>query len=602
MDIELPHTPKPITFTLTFLIAAVTFTIPPPDSYYDKSTILPQYDYVIVGGGSAGCVLANKLSEDPNITVLVIEAGKSEDATTLIPLTASLQINEHFDWKYRTVPQKNACLSVVDKVSRWTSGKVLGGSSAINFLIYKRGNPEDYDRWEKAGAAGWAYKDVLPYFKDVENFMVQQYVKNGYHGTNGSLPITTNSFQTLLSRKFMQACAQKGYKRIDYNADTQKGYSRVQNNILDGRRVSSSKAWIQPIVDERPNLHITLSSFATKIILDGRIARGVTFEKDGVTYTVSATQEVIISAGTVRSPQLLMVSGIGPREHLKSLGIPVVADLPVGDNLKDHVTVGGITAFMKADADLQVRDPNALLNYITKSTGPFSVGAGIESLLYPQTKYVTTPDYSDVELAMISLRPGIEETKQLLTDVGFPEEGFDAYFGPHQNEPGFQLYPLMYGPKSKGVLRLRSSDPHDHPLIDPRYYSHPDDVKRCVAAVKIALDVVSAKALREDLGAKIWDIPYPSCKQHKLWSEKYIACMCTHLTFTSWDFSGTCRMGNGTNSVVTPRLCVCGIGNLRVVDASVMPENVAANSHAPVQMVAMKGAAMILEDYYAKRR
>ncbi|XP_064488436.1 glucose dehydrogenase [FAD, quinone]-like [Ornithodoros turicata] len=178
---------------------------------------------------------------------------------------------------------------------------------------------------------------------------------------------------------------------------------------------------------------------------------------------------------------------------------------------------------------------------------------------------------------------------------------YDSYFGPHHEEPAFQLLPALLKPKSRGVLRLASRDVHDFPLMDPRYFSHPEDVKVCVAATKFALDLVTAKALKEDLGTKIWDIPFPACKRHSLWSEEYIACLCIHFTITVWHYSGTCRMGNGTEAVVSPRLRVRSIRGLRVVDASVMPEIVSANTNIPVQMIAMKGAAMILEDYYAKR-
>ncbi|XP_064488432.1 uncharacterized GMC-type oxidoreductase Mb1310-like, partial [Ornithodoros turicata] len=555
MDVQLPYTPKSTTFQLMVLLATATFTNPPPDTYYDRGIILPRYDYIIVGGGTAGCVLANKLSEDPNITVLVIEAGKAEDATTEIPLYTFLHFNEHFDWKYRTVPQKKSCLSIEGKKSRWTSGKALGGSSVLNFMIVIRGNSMDYDHWEELGATGWAFKDVLPYFKDVENFMIPEYVNNVAGPTRAKVHNCggqhTATYRACRAAKAALSAHRRRILNINsspptlpsrrpppgqahfpcLSGSTEQPTHRLQSLFAFAPAVKT----LQPAGKQAPEDSSPRSSKPSQarpekedhtfgaIILNGRVATGVMFEKEGRSYTVNADQEVILSAGAVRSPQLLMVSGIGPRKHLESLKIPVIAELPVGDNLMDHVTVGGIIARMEADADIPAKGVAALMEYIINSTGPYSVAAGVESLLFPRTKYGPTPGHADAEIAMISVRPTIPEMKRLYTDVGVRGEDYDAFIGPHQGKPGFQLFPFIFKPKSRGIIRLASPDLHDFPLIDPRYYTHPEDIKVCVAAVKAAVDLVTAKALREDLGAKIWDIPFPSCKQHKLWSDCYMA-------------------------------------------------------------------------------
>ncbi|CAN7975629.1 unnamed protein product, partial [Ixodes persulcatus] len=275
-----------------------------------------------VGGGSAGCLLANRLSANPRVTVLLLEAGGLEDASTDVPLFALLHFNGRHDWAYRTEPQKHSCQSMKDKASPWPRGKVLGGSSVLNFMMYVRGNKRDFDSWaHDYGAHGWSYEEVLPYFKSVETFHVDAFADNGYHGHTGELPISYPNTQTILSEVFLEAGKELGYNYVDYNGPTQTGkytlksdcrFSRIQANVMGGQRYSSSKAFIKPIVEIRKNLHISLLSLATKILFKGKHAYGVEFEKGVHDLKVLARKEVIVSCGTIGTAQLLMLSGVGP--------------------------------------------------------------------------------------------------------------------------------------------------------------------------------------------------------------------------------------------------------------------------------------------------
>ncbi|KAH8036792.1 hypothetical protein HPB51_005747 [Rhipicephalus microplus] len=309
---------EPLFTFLGILVSIFQLVNLPTDFAVDTRVLHDRYDYVIVGGGSAGCVLANRLSADPTRTVLLIEAGGMEDAFAQVPLFAPLLIGDKFDWKYLPEQQENACLSMKDQRCPWARGKAMGGSSAINFMFYVRGNRRDYDIWrDKFGAYGWSYDDVLPHFKNIETSRVPDHDES-YRGTTGETPVVYANSHTRLSEAFLEACKENGYPIIDYNGRSQAGCSRLQANMLNGERCSASKSFITPILHRR-NLHISVHSHATKVLFDGKRAFGIRFANKRKVYEVNATREVLISAGAVASPQLLLLSGIGPRHDLEKL-------------------------------------------------------------------------------------------------------------------------------------------------------------------------------------------------------------------------------------------------------------------------------------------
>lgn len=598
MAIGLPVFSKSVVLQTSYFLALLSTSSPPPDSYYDRGILNDQYDFVIVGGGSAGSVVANRLSANPHVSVLLIEAGRAEDASTQVPLHATLHFHGPYDWDYKTVPQSDACFGYEGNRSVWTRGKGLGGSSIINFMMYVRGNSRDFDHWAENGATGWSYDEVLPYFKSVETFNIPEYAKNGYHGGNGEVPISHPVMHTPLSDAFLDGCMELGYKYIDYNGPSQTGCARIQANVKDGQRVSTAKAFLRPIVKERLNIHISLESFATKIHFEGKRAVGVHFEKNGVKRFVRAKKEVILSAGAIGSAQLLLLSGVGPSEELEKHKVPLVADLPVGKNLQDHILVGGLAAMTNENYGLDSRGFSALASYVFDSAGPLAVPAGEEVVWFSISSFVNASlDFPDIEHVLFPGSPSSEETESFLVDTGLRQEVYDKYFLPHRDLPGFMIGPMLNRLKSRGTITLQTTDPYDHPIIDPKYFSHPDDLLVATEAAKKTLELMDTKAMKA-LGAKLWDIGYPGCDGYVMWSDDYLKCLAQHQTHTCYHYCGTCAMGNDTRSVVDPRLRVRGgVKNLRVMDASIMPDIVSGNLNAATIMIGAKGAAMVLEDH-----
>ncbi|XP_037501015.1 glucose dehydrogenase [FAD, quinone] [Rhipicephalus sanguineus] len=545
--------PKWPLFMLASVISILQLENSPDLSSYDTKDLFDSYDYVIVGAGTAGCVLANRLSADHHRTVLLIEAGGVENAATDIPLFALLHFHGEFDWDYRTEPQQHGCLGMKEHRCDWARGKALGGSSVTNFQLYVRGNKRDFDYWEQRhGAKGWSYKDVLPHFKKFESYKVPN-ANSEYRGFNGELPVTIPVTKTELQPAFLKAGEELGFKVVDYNAEDQTGFAPMQATVFEGRRWSSAKSFIRPVYKERAkNLHISLLSRATMVVFDNKRAVGVKFIKDGKEKTVKAKREVILSGGTIGSTQLLLLSGVGPKDDLNKLGIHVVADLPVGHNLQDHVFILGMAATTTKNVVVWPQTVTAATEYAVFKTGPFSLPAAIEATAFMNTSYGSR-EYPDFQLYLLSVSGASVEGERFITDLGVRQDIYDAYFKPKRGSSAFNIGIVMNRLKSRGYIKLRSKNYHDTPILDPRYYSHPDDPKMAAQAISQIVNLMKTKALAA-LGTKLWDVPLPPCKAHSMWSNEYNECMAKHLSPTSWHQCCTNPMGNGNNAVVDPRL------------------------------------------------
>jgi choline dehydrogenase-like flavoprotein len=537
-------------------------------------TLPPQVDYVIVGGGSAGCVLAARLSEDPSVHVALLEAGPP-DTSVLIHCPAGLAAlakNGQVNWAFQTVPQPG----LNGRRGYQPRGKVLGGSSSVNAMIYARGHRSDYDGWAAEGNAGWSWDAVLPYFRKAEH---NERGADAFHGTGGPLNVMDLRSPHRFGPVFVEAAQQAGYRENrDFNGPEQEGVGLYQVTHKNGERFSAAKAYLAPN-RQRPNLRVITGAHATRVLLEGRRAVGVAYREGGVEHELRARREVILSAGALLSPQLLMLSGIGPAAHLREHGIAVVHDLPgVGRNFHDHVDV------------VQVIDAPHLTDLFGLSaTGIVNVVKGILEWRRQRSGLLTT-NFAEAGGFIRSTPEEAIPDLQLHFVIGkLLDHGRKTVFG-----HGYSCHVCLLRPKSRGSVTLASADPLAAPRIDPNFLAHPDDVRRLVRGFRLMREILAQPALAAFRGR---ELPDSAAARDDAAIEAFIR---DHAD-TIYHPVGSCRMGNGPLDVVDAQLRVRGIGSLRVVDASIMPSVVGGNTNAPVIMIGEKAADLLKEAARAPR-
>jgi choline dehydrogenase len=527
-----------------------------------------EFDYVIVGAGSAGCVLANRLSADGKHSVLLLEAGpKDTNIWIHVPLGYGKLFKEKtVNWMYQTEPEPELGGRQVFQ----PRGKVLGGSSSINGLLYVRGQHEDYDRWRQRGNSGWGYDDVLPYFRKAEN---QQRGGDKYHGAGGPLPVSDWRHADPLSEAFVVAAAETGIPtNPDFNGATQEGAGFFQTTTQRGRRASTAYSYLRP-ARSRGNLQVETSALAQRILFEGRRARAVEYRQGGVLRTARARKEILVSGGAYNSPQLLQLSGVGPAELLKQHGIDVVLDAPgVGNDLQDHLQVRLVMRCAQRITlndiiNHPVRRILAGARYAAFRKGPLTIAAGTSGAFFKTNPRLATPDVQIHFLPFSTDKMG---------------EKLHAF-------SGFSASVCQLRPESRGSLRIKSADPTVPPAIRINYLATETDRTAFVEGIKILRKILAAPALKPFVVGEVEPGP-------KITSDEEILNFCRQRGSTVYHPTSTCRMGNDPLAVVDQRLRVRGIEGLRVVDASVMPDLMSGNTNAPTIMIAEKASDMILED------
>jgi choline dehydrogenase len=539
-------------------------------------------DYVIVGAGSAGCVLANRLSADGKTRVLLLEAGGDDRPThnlgqfmsnlmIHVPVGYSQTLKDpKVNWLYTTEPDPGTG----GRPHVWPRGKVLGGSSSINGLLYVRGQHADYDGWRQLGCDGWGWDDVKPYFLRAQH---QERGANDDHAIGGPLNVSDASDTHIVSEAVIDACEQAGIPRkADLNGEDQEGVSWYQLTIRNGQRCSAAVAYLHPVMG-RANLRIETEALAAKVLFEGKRATGVEFFQNGVRRTASAKAEVILAGGAVNSPQLLQLSGVGPGELLREHGIAVVCDLPgVGENLQDHYMTG--TRYRLKAGTISVNEMSKgarmvgqIAKYLFQRKGLLALSAAHIAAFCKSRPDLAGPDIQfHILPATMDLEKLFNEQKMVMED-----------------QPGLTVAPCQLRPESRGSIRIKSADPAVYPSIVANYLSDPLDQEVAVAGLRWCRTIVEQPALAKYVEHEM--DPGPDVK-----TDEQLLDFARMTGSTLYHPVGTCQMGAGPRAVVDTQLRVHGVEGLRVVDASVMPRLVSGNTNAPTIMVAEKAADMIL--------
>ncbi|MGJ7493545.1 GMC family oxidoreductase [Variovorax sp. RT4R15] len=523
------------------------------------------FDTIIVGAGSAGCVLANRLSADPQRKVLLLEAGRSAPKNAEIPANWPMMLNTEVDWGFHTVPQAGCRM----RRMYWPRGRMVGGSGALNAMIYMRGVPSDYDRWEAGGCPGWGWHDVLPAFRKSERNL--RWCDSALHGTDGELVISDVAHIDPVERLWLEAAQAAGLPpNADFNGEMQDGAGLFQATIKDGERFGTGKAFLAPALT-RPNLTVRTAVTVLRVSFTGTRASGVVFLQNGRPETAEAACEVVLSAGAIGSPHLLLHSGVGPADELAPLGIRPVLDLPgVGRNLQDHVNcpVTFATTRRFGIAHATAAEAAAHLDeWETARSGPL------------------VSNWSACG-GFVRIDPGAGAPDLQLYCIATAHRDHARYLS---TRPGITLFSVVQRPKSHGVLRLRSADPLEHPLIDPRYFSDEGDadLKLLIEGIRLQRRIAALQPLREVIDGELQG-------SAEAGSDDELADFIRAQATTLYHPTSTCSMGTGAQAVVDPACRVHGIDGLYVVDASVFPSMVSGNTNAPTIMVAERVAEAIV--------
>ncbi|XP_017765035.1 PREDICTED: glucose dehydrogenase [FAD, quinone]-like [Eufriesea mexicana] len=523
------------------------------------------YDFIIVGAGTAGAILTTKLTEY-GYTILLLEAGGTAPPFLDIPLLAPLIQNTPYDWKYITVPQQHACKGLKNNQSKWPMGKILGGTSRLNYMLYVRGHPLDYNDW---------FPDFTEPIK-----------KNG-----GPIPVSDSEWNTGLADIILKGLQELHQDIGNINDNLKNGFMKVQLSMENGKRWSTDKLLHENLKNK---LTIITHAYVENVLMQSNRAVGVQFVALNKTFKAMAEKGVILCAGAIGSPKILMLSGIGPKKHLEDLNINVINDLPVGQHLIDHVLTGIDLIVLNTSISLRMSNtlnPMSALNYFFFGKGPWTF-TGVEVLgTFHSSIQKNKSSIPDLQIMVMPLGVTRDNGIVLKEAMGISDEVYNEYFAPNLYKNTITIAPVLLHPKSKGEIKLSSSNSFDPLLIDPKYLSNKDDIAVLVDGLQFVKKLVGTNAMKS-VGATIHEKHFPGCENEIFDSTKYWECYIQHLTLTSYHPAGTCRMGD----VVDQTFKIYGTTNLYVIDASVLPTLPSGNINAAVIMIAEKAARIIKQD------
>ena len=636
-------------------------------SYWETDFTKIQYDYIVVGGGSAGCVLARRLSEDSKTKVALVEAGGTPSVLTSIPALSSFLQLSPLDWAHSTVPQADACLAMDEKRCLWPRGKMLGGSSNLNYMLYVRGDKQDYDNWANLTKDNrWSFQNVLQYFKKSEGQYGTYSNDLNSHNKTGLYPVTDAVYSTDFVNMYRNVSIENGYHVRDINAadGTIGGKFSIKPQVnlnTNGRRADTYRTYLADVLN-RENLYIIKYATVSSLLFDETAhanrdsnlkAVGIEFSRFGHKQRIYSNHEVILAAGTIGSPMILMHSGIGSKTSLEEVGIKVIKDLShVGSNLKDHVCTmigpflpvdesGNIDMTFKSFDIVRDLTMSNVYNYLVHGVGPLAATGAVDAMSFFNTNQLpnkndnhgTNTDSSNealntsqpnMQVHFFGLTFGTDYGSSLYQTLGMSKELWDKFASPSYGLPGMMTLPVLLHPKSQvGSIQLSSADPSVPPLIDPKYYFNAEDAKTLVTGIKHLLHMMEkasvvhgSKTIKMKLlphlfprctldiiNEKFEDIDDETIAEKHFKKDEYWECYIRHLTLTMYHPVGTCKMGlNEKDSVVDSELRVHGITGLRVADASIMPDIVSGNTNAPTVMIAEVAADLVIQDRLKKTK